>query len=112
MGTGTGNLDLPASANLPFVLGLSQGTDGLRVGALRPGVPLEWPLSPDRLFRVTFGLPALLGVLDGQGLASVSLALPNDPALDGCGLFASAVTLVPPAQPFEITPPVATLVTR
>ena len=61
---------------------------------------------------LTFGWPSLVGVLDGVGRATVTLPLPNDPALDGLGLFASALTLDPALRPLDVTPDVATLLLR
>jgi len=86
------NLDLPRDGGMVFLCALASGADGIPVGQASGGETVVWPLTPDRLFRITFGLPSLLGVLDNRGRASPSLQLPADPGLAGLFFDTSAVT--------------------
>jgi hypothetical protein len=111
-GTAYWDVALAGSAGLPFLLGLGGGSDGIPVMTHRFGMPILWPVSADRLFRVTFGLSSLLGILSGSGQGTAALALPNDGALDGLHVFASGITLGTSLQPVEVTPAVHVVLTR
>lgn len=64
-----------------------------------PGLPLPdgriFPLTPDPLFFLSLGFPGFVGVLDGNGRATVTLLFPNSPGLRNLPLHCGALTLDP-----------------
>jgi len=84
----------PNDAGSLFLTGLSLGGDGIPILTSAHGQVL-WPLANDLLFRLSLQVPTLRGALDAQGRGRAYLDLPNDPALSGLYLAASALLLDP-----------------
>lgn len=85
-----------------FLAGLAQTTAPAIALPLSTGRAV-WPLAADRLWRITFGLPGLVGTLNAAGQGAFSLATPNDPALAGLRMFSSAVFFDPTGTPVDVT---------
>jgi len=94
-----------------FLAGLAQST-APAIALPLPGGRVVWPLAPDQLWRITFGLPGLVGSLNAAGQGAFALPTPHDPALAGLRMFASAVFFGATGAPSEVTNETQVLLVR
>lgn len=92
----TYKLDLrgPDATPRQYILGFSAGNDGFDLG------PARIPLSADTLLDLSLTL-GFRGLVPTSGKATISLPIPNLPALVGNAFYAAAV-LLDPSAPVQI----------